>query len=469
MAIVVVVGFGWALVVPPWQSPDEPEHFGYAQRLAESFKLPAVKGAPALSSDETVADGAVGASRGAFFPESVPPDWRGADWNAYRAQVRARPPSRTNATGANPAGSNPPLYYLYADVAYLADHGGTAFGRLYAMRMWGVLLLIATTIAAWLLAGETFGRRRLPQLACASVAGLLPTETFIATSVNPDALMTALWTFALWLGARVINRRAQPRDAVAVCAVTAAAVLTKATSYALIVPMALALIVGWRRRPASDRFPVVRQIVPASLALVVPIVAWLGIARATGRSGINTIASGPSAHPFNLRQFGSYLWQYYLPRLPFLARLRTTAQLPVYDVWVRQATGQFGWLDVFLPSWLYRASAVVLAALAIGAIGLATRLRERRHLALLSFFALTLAALLGLLHITEYRSLIAGQGPILQGRYLLPAIGLVGLAVGLIVSQLPLRARVPACSLVLVALLAVQTISLASVIHAYYI
>ena len=73
--------------------------------------------------------------------------------------------------------------------------------------------------------------------------------TFMSTAVNPDALLITLWTFALWLGARVINRRAPSRDAIALCGVTAAAILTKATSYALVVPVLLALFIGWRRRP----------------------------------------------------------------------------------------------------------------------------------------------------------------------------------------------------------------------------
>ena len=38
--IVVVVGLVWALLVPPWQTPDKVQHFAYAQDLAENFKLP---------------------------------------------------------------------------------------------------------------------------------------------------------------------------------------------------------------------------------------------------------------------------------------------------------------------------------------------------------------------------------------------------------------------------------------------
>ena len=77
--------------------------------------------------------------------------------------------------------------------------------------------------------------------------------TFISTSVNPDALLITLWTSALWLGARVINRRAQGADVIALCAVAAAAILTKATSYALVAPIAARDRVGWWRRPGLER------------------------------------------------------------------------------------------------------------------------------------------------------------------------------------------------------------------------
>lgn len=469
LAIVVSVGLAWALVVPPWQSPDEFAHFGFAQSLAENFTIPSENGGPQQSSDLRFADGAVGASRGAFWPEPAPPDWNRADYAAYTAaEHAAHPPSKSDGTGPSTATANPPLYYLVAAGAYLIDAGGTAFGRLYAIRIFGVLLLIATTIGAWLLAGETFGRRRLPQLAGAAVAGLLPMSTFMSTAVNPDALLITLWTFALWLGARVINHRAQGWDALGLCAVTAAAILTKATSYALIAPLLFALFVGWRRRPAAERGGALKLIAAAGLVLLVPVLSWVALAPTLGGMSITTVATS-SVHPFSVGQFLSYVWQFYLPRLPFLPTFRTTPGLPVYDIWVRQMTGVFGWLDVYLPNWLYHLSALATVVLGIASIGLLGRLRERRHLALLGFFALTLLALLGLLHITEYRTLIIGGGPFLQGRYLLPIVGLLGLAVGLVIVRIPPRVQPSACALALTALLAFQAISLSTVVHAYYL
>ena len=469
LVIVLSVGLSWALVVPPWQSPDELAHFGFVQSLAENFTIPHTAGAPQASSDLTAANHAVGADRGAFWPTPAPPDWRRSDYSAYLAAEHvAHPPSRSDGTGPSTATNNPPLYYLAAAAAYLVDHGGTAFGRLYSIRIFGVLLLIVTTIAAWLLAGEVFGRRRLPQLGCAAVAGLLPMATFMSTAVNPDALVITWWTLTLWLGARVINHRAQAWDAVWLCAATAAAILTKASSYALVGPILLALLFGWLRRPAAERRRALVFIAAAGVVLALPVLGWFALASHVGGLSITTVGSSP-AHPFLISQFLSYVWQFYLPRLPFLTPFRTTPDLPVYDVWIRQLTGVFGWLDVYLPDWLYRVAAVAAAGLGLGSIALLTRLRDRRHLALLAFFAVTLLALLVVLHVTEYRALIAGGGPFLQGRYLLPVVSLLGLAVGLVIARAPIRIRPSACALALTALLVIQVISLSTELHAYYL
>ena len=224
--MVAIFGVAWALLVPPWQSPDTPSHYAYSESLAARLALPGVKGRPEVSSNQVAADQAVGASRIAFFtPQGAQPSWNPSIDRAYR---RVAPHlSRSDGGGPNTAAVNPPLYYLYSDVGYWAAIGGDAFDRLYTMQIWDVLLLLATVIGVWLLTGEVLGPRRPAQLAAAAIAGLEPMETFISTSITPDALMVPLWTFALWLGARVIIRACRRRDAVALCALTAAAILTK--------------------------------------------------------------------------------------------------------------------------------------------------------------------------------------------------------------------------------------------------
>jgi 4-amino-4-deoxy-L-arabinose transferase-like glycosyltransferase len=469
LVIVLTVGLSWALLVPPWQSPDELAQFAFVQSIAENFTIPHTSGGPYASSDLIDAEAAVGASRGAFWPEPAPPDWQRSDYAAYlAAEHSAHPPSRTNGTGPSTATNNPPLFYLVAAVPYLIDHGGTAFGRLYSIRIFGVLLLLLTTVAAWLLAGEVFARRRLPQLGCAAAVGLLPMAGFMSTAVNPEALLMLLWTLTLWLGARVINHRARRLDVMCMWAATAAAILTKATSYALVGPILVALLFGWLRRPPAERRRALIPIAAGGLVLAVPVLSWVALASSLGGLGITTVGSSPT-HPFLISQFFSYLWQFYLPRLPSLTPLRATPDLPVYDIWLRQLTGTFGWLDVYLPTWMYRAATFAATGLGLGSVALLTRLRKRRHLALLTFFALALLALLAVLHVTEYRALISGAGQFLQGRYLLPAVSLFGLAVGLVIARAPTRLRPTACALALTALLVMQVISLSTSLHAYFL
>ena len=469
LVAVALLGLTWALLVPPWQSPDESHHFAYAQSLATRFALPANNGRPEASSAQVAADGAVGASRLAFYPDAVAPDWSASASAAYGAAVARRPPSASNGGGSNPAAANPPLYYLYADLAYwVANAGSNAFDQLYAMRIWTIALLLVTTLGGWLLAGEVLGRRRPAQLACAAVCGLVPAETFISTSVNPDALMIALWSVALWLGARVIIGRGVRRDSVLLGLVTAAAVLTKATSYALVPATLLAFGLGWLRQPADERTPVVSQFAAPLAALALPVIGWLALALALGRSAVNTIKSTGHAHALNIRQFLSYLWQFYLPRLPFMTPDRETAGLPLYDLWIREGWGVFGWRDVAMANFVYRVLGAISGVVAIASAVVVARFRDRLRLELLAYFALAFVALLLGLHVTDYRALIAGQPAVLQGRYLLPVLPLFGLAVGLLVTRVPSRWRADACGAVVAGLLVLQVLALATIAGSYY-
>ena len=107
-----------------------------------------------------------------------------------------------------------------------------------------VLLAVAAVLAAWLLAGEILGRRRLLQTAVAAVPALAPMFVFISSSVSPDGMLYAVWTLALWTGVRAVKRRVPVADAVAFFALVGLACTVKATSYALLVPAAFVGVYG---------------------------------------------------------------------------------------------------------------------------------------------------------------------------------------------------------------------------------
>jgi hypothetical protein len=172
--------------------------------------------------------------------------------------------------------------------------------------------------------------------------------------------------------------------------------------------------------------------------------------------------------PFILRQFLSYVWQFYLPRLPEMSAERVTSRLSVYYIWLREGWGVFGWLEVAMPGWVYALATAFMSVVAIASAAIVATFRDRLRWGLIGFFAVALVALLVGLHLTEYRALIASQGPILQGRYLLPVLGLFGLAVALVVGRLPASWRAPVCGVLIAAMLLLQIVALSSVGARYY-
>jgi 4-amino-4-deoxy-L-arabinose transferase-like glycosyltransferase len=467
LGVIAIFGVTWALIVPPEQSPDSTSHFAYAQSLAENFALPGNPKRPGISTDQLQAITADNVNAITTSPAQVKPDWSAADYRRYLASVARTPPSRSDGGGPSTAAPNPPLYYLYADLAYWADSGGDAFSRMYAMQIWGVALLLLTVTGGWLLAGEVLGRRRLPQLACGAVVGLVPTETFLATSITPDALLVTLWTMALWLGVRVIKRAARRGDAVALCAVAAAGILTKATSYALLPAVVFALAIGWWARPKEERVTALRRLAPALLVLAVPVLAWVEYSRTQGRSPVNVVGPPVAGAHVNVGQFLSYVWQFYLPRLPF--QTASIAESGAYfSIWIREGWATFGWLDVQIVNWVYSVIGWICGVFLVAGVAFVSRVRGRRNLSLLAFFALALVGLLGLLHVTDYRAILASGFALFQGRYVLPVIGLFGLVVAFVVSRLPAPLRAPVCGAVLAGLLVLQVLSLGTVAETYY-
>jgi hypothetical protein len=229
-----------------------------------------------------------------------------------------------------------------------------------------------------------------------------------------------------------------------------------------------ALVLGWRRGTPQRRRAARTSLGLGLVALAVPILVWLGIAVALHRPAVNTISSNSNASSFNPTQFLSYVWQFYLPRLSFLTPLRETAGLPIYDVWIRQGWATFGWLDVTFPDQAYAVLGAISAAVLVPAAFLLAKVVNRRNWAVVAYLALSALALLVFLHGADYRSLIAGQGPLLQGRYLLPIVALFGLSVAFLTSRLPVAYQAAVCGAVLVALLTLQVLSLSTVMHAYY-
>lgn len=453
LAVATIQALAWIVLLPAFQGPDEDSHFAYVQKIWETRTIPwHPRGGPSGSnqhSDEVVAALQAGGIGPLTANLAARPLWTRADERAWSAAARGR--DRGNG-GYTTAMKNPPLYYLYEQVPYGLGSGGTFWDRSLLTRLGNVPLLLIALVFVWLLAGELFGRGPLQFLATAVTAFVPQLFNEVAT-VNPDIALVAIWSAALHLMALLLKRGPRTRWLVWLALLNAAGALTQPRSVTLIVPSVLAAVLALARaRGWSRATPARAGLVTAGVFLLVTL-AWSSLGRGSPR------------------EFGSYLWQFYLPKLGFM---NTTIGPPSYDVHTGFADRIFGTLaqlEVGLPPalddiawWVTRLG---LAALVVALIVRRDAVRANAGLAVV--LATAVVTLLLGLHLVAYRTMLGNPGdPIVTGRYLLPVIGLLGVAVAAVATALPRPARELYSGLATAAGVALQLISLGLLLERFY-
>jgi 4-amino-4-deoxy-L-arabinose transferase-like glycosyltransferase len=267
--------------------------------------------------------------------------------------------------------------------------------------------------------------------------------------VNPDNLLAASFAALAWLGLSLLRRGPSRARVIGLAAAASAAVLTHGRGLAILPPaLAVLAILFWRVR-RGDRGPKLLLAAAAGVVLAAAALAY-AYSAAHGRGASFGDEISKTGHGFDLGQFASYLWDFYLPQASFLS-----AHLgPSYgyrQVYIEQFYGTFGSLEVQFPrgvydvlQWASGAGLVALVACAITA-----RDALRRHVTSVVFGVLMLVSTLGVLHLSAYRTLLAEPEPLIQGRYLFPLLALFGLAIGFVTDVLPRRAAVFAATALL--------------------
>lgn len=474
LAAVLALGIAFTLVSPFLQAPDENSHFGYVQYFAETGHLAGTKpGAAPFTTEQGLATSSSNSDNAAAQPH-VPMSWFPQAFRQWQASERKLTDAqRKDAGGANPASSNPPLYYILETPAYLAGKGGDIFTRLWLTRVMSVLWILVTVTGAWLLAGELFGRDRLMQTAVAGFTGLAPMVLFVSSSVSPDALLYATWALVMWLGVRLLHRGVTTGGVLALFAVTGIACVTKTTSYALLPGVAIALALAlWRGRRETGSWDVGRgalAVIAAGAGMVLTLGVWIAVSRLNHQAAAAQVGVVTGGGSLNVREFFSYLWQFYLPKLPFMNDFHTVAPtLPAWDILFKGAWAAFGWLEVLFPTWVY----LVLLAVSVAAIGgaIAGLWRDRSGIDwyVFAFLALVVLGLMAGLHVSEYRQLKGGASNFFQGRYVLPLAPLAAAAAARALFWVPARVRGQAVGAALAAFVVLDLFALGLIVQRFY-
>jgi len=373
--IMVYIGLSVAsaLVTKLRYGPDEPAHFIYVREIGEHLRL------PKLSHEET----------------------------------------HVISLHSSHEAHQPPLYYILAAVPYYVSRSLGADVN----RAWLVVRLFSSLLGAgWIyflyrLSREFLIKGRITAVIAAACIGLMPLSTYIGGVVNNDVLISMLFTAGLWLIVRTIRRdEISRKSAFQIGIVSGLAVLAKSQGLFLLPVIAVACLIIAHRRGWKDSIPSLGN---AAIAILVAVlVSSIWFVRNWYVYGTFIIQSlhNPLAQSDGLGIAG---WI-------FVIQLITSQ---VFDYfWT-----PFWLVKDFVDYQLYHK--LLMAFCVFVAVGVFAHLRSCRCLRSTEPYcrsdAWALMALPGvLIYIFLFRhTLWVDRGALQQGRLLLPAAGILALAI----------------------------------------
>ncbi len=415
----------WGIVMPPFQVPDEPAHFAYAQRLAETGGLPT-------------------SSSVQYAPEEIVTltnlDHNEVRYNALRGTIStaaqqqrlehylAQPVPRVGSGGAGVAATQPPLYYALQAIPYGTASGGNLLERLALMKLLSAVMAALTAFFAFLFLREALPAAPWTWTVGALGVALFPLLGFLSGAVNPDSGLAAVSAALFYLLARAFRRGLSPGLGVAIGAVTAVGFLTKLNFLGLVPGLVLALVVLTRRAARSRGRAAYRSLalsaaIGASPVLLYALVNLFSNHPGLGLASIGLEQTGKQGSIF--KEVG-YIWQFYLPRLPGMAH--DFPGLSSTRLWFNRSVGLYGWLDTTFPSWVYSVALVpAVAIVALCASGLvASRTALRRRVWEVAVYFVLSVGLLALVGADSYLEFPGRAGGYAEPRYMLPLAVLFG-------------------------------------------
>lgn len=436
----ILVGGLYAIYTPDWQAPDEPAHYNYIRQLS-SGRFPVIE--PGDYDQEY--QGLVISSN--FDPQFSVESFEYEDYQ-------------------------PPLYYLLQTPIFLLTGGS-----LQSMRMLSVILGAGVVTLTYFIANRLFQGEEWLALTAAVFVGFLPQHVAMLAAVNNDSLAELiiaailLVLLGLVIGGRSnhpsqhlasprqgINQgsKRKDRELIFLGVLLGLGLLTKVTVYILI-PLigGVFLWINWDNWRKLTR----------SLLLVFGIAGLMGLTwwvrNLLVYGGIDILGTG--AH--NAIVVGQPRTVEWIAErglgATLLAFFRTTFQ----SFW-----GQFGWMGVVMPAWVYRFLLLFSLLTLIGFFWALVRRRNHRAIGTgsqdlgESTFSMASGLLLAGTFVISLGLYLAYNLTFIQhqGRYLFPALISIGIGVAIAWMMLimPVASRWPAAKVLLPIALAIALIGL---------
>jgi len=424
LAIFLARAFIYTSFIPPWQGPDEPQHYDYIHYLQTEKNLPVL--------GEVVFCDKVRSSLSKFYfneyAREKNPYTRhgGLDTKekiitqiSHLDKVKNGEESKENIKQRNQIIQHPPLYYLAGAVLTWPFKNGSLLNSIYILRLFGALLGFGVVLLTYLTVALIYERNQYPAYAATAFVALNPMFTHVTTLVNNDTLTNFFFALFLFLLVRSLKYGFNIRRALSIGLVIGAGLLTKVFFGLAFILLVLAAII-FRSRIVSDyKLPLL------SLGL--------GVLVSGAYYGRNLMLYKTLQPVFKFRMLdvSSYA------NMSFTKFLLESnfSQKFIISFW-----SNFGWIKPRFTGIYYRILMVIvifaLMGLAVYLVNLA-RKKETFELKLLSLFLFSIALLALVIAFNSYRGArVTGVVEGVQGRYLFSFIGVIGLIIYLGINRI---------------------------------
>jgi hypothetical protein len=452
LSLALVRGLIYGAGIPPWQAPDEPQHYEHARLIKEHGRLVSSADISATVRNEIISS--MQSHRFWLFApvfvkvqtaDDVVPALQ-AYWDASHGQLH-----------------QPFLYYWLQGQLLKALRVEDATLQLYLMRFVSSLMGSAVILLTYFAVKNLFPHDVFLQVTVPSFVLFLPMHTHLNSAVNNDNLAELSATVVLFVITLILRDGLTLARLIPLVGAIIVGMYAK-TSFLFVIPVAvLGILIGfWLHASQRAR----RFAVGLALVVVVVVISAISFMRVKQLSLVKRVPALRLAMGFPLS-------------LPEMLRI-------LQERWILYTKsifvgfwGCFGWYSLRLPAWLYWilgcvsiAAGVGLIAFAIRAVRGSVRVEASQVSALLLYgLAFVLAFSLTVLRFLSANVAWGGFNvtDLPQGRFLFPAILAMGTLFMLGIRELiPCRYRHTGTIAVVGALVLLDLVSLVALVIPYY-
>ncbi|OGF47127.1 MAG: hypothetical protein A2452_00410 [Candidatus Firestonebacteria bacterium RIFOXYC2_FULL_39_67] len=226
-----IKGLMWIALIPLFDTPDEPVHFDYVQKIAETNKIFFNKydKKDIYQSEEVDLAAKYSGLMRIYHSRLNKINFTGNETGENENRINTLPVClrRTNTNISAISIQYPPLYYMYSSIPYNIFYNSSIITRVFAVRIFSLLLGLLTIFMVYKIAGLIFNKQKYIPAFISLLVSFNPMYTFISVSVNSDNLLTLLFTLFLYYYLKIFLTKYKIRDVIFLLFVLLLGIFTK--------------------------------------------------------------------------------------------------------------------------------------------------------------------------------------------------------------------------------------------------